>query len=123
MEALKILVDMVKELPDMAIYIVLAYFIYKTLIIGSIYGAVKFVTKMIHDVMIVKKTQKKEIVEVEMRGAIDSITITHNLPALMVQIKRIRGIRKDSQYIHNQDIEFLCEAIDEKIESNKKEGK
>lgn len=61
MEALKLLVEMVKDLPDMALYVIIAFFFYKTLIVGSIYGVIKLAIQKLHDAIIYKKTEYVEV--------------------------------------------------------------
>lgn len=52
MDALKLLVEMVKDLPDMAIWVIIAFFVYKTIIVGSIYGVIRHVATKIHDAVV-----------------------------------------------------------------------
>jgi hypothetical protein len=119
MELISELMDIVKDAPDLAIWVIAIIFAYKTFIVGSIYATIRYVMDKIHKVLIAKKT---EVVEVDVRGKLDGFTITSCLDGLIVQIKRIAGIASiDSHYIHQRDIEWLKAAIDEKIERDKLE--
>jgi hypothetical protein len=117
METLEILTGMVKDLPDMAIWVVIAFFLYKSIVVGSIYGVIRFVSKLIHSAYVTKKTEVPVVIEKEIRATLDGITITNNLPALIVQIERLKGIASSAgySYIHQSDVEFLRSAIDDKL--------
>jgi hypothetical protein len=123
METLKILIEIVKDLPEMAVWLVVAYFIYQSLIVGSIYGVIKVVAKYTHDAVVAKKTEKP--IDKEIRATLDGMVITGNLNQLIGQLDRLKGIRScgssGSPYIHSADIDFLRKAIDEKLDrdSNK----
>lgn len=43
MEELRLLVEMVADLPHMALWVVAAFFVYKVIVVGSIYGVIRFV--------------------------------------------------------------------------------
>ena len=102
----------------MAIYVVLAFFLYKSIIVGSIYGVIRFVSKLAHDAYVTKKIEVPEVIEKEIRATLDGVTITDALPSLIVQIERLRGIssRAGTTYIHDSDVKFLKQAIDEKLD-------
>lgn len=121
MEALQLLVEMVKELPDMAVWVILAFFFYKAIIVGSIYGVIKHVATKIHDAVVAKK---REVKEVDVNAILNGMTITDELDGLIFQISRIKGARSTTgKFIHRCDIEWLTEAIDEKLaaETQKRE--
>lgn len=41
MEELKELIELIAKLPEMAIYVVVAFWCYKVIVVGSIYGCIK----------------------------------------------------------------------------------
>lgn len=61
METLKQLIELIKELPDVALWVLAGYFFYKIIIVGSVYGLIKFVAQKIHDVLTRPKKVKFEI--------------------------------------------------------------
>jgi hypothetical protein len=112
MEELKMLIDMVAALPEMALWVVILFWMYKTLVLGSIYGVIRLAINKAHDVFI-----QRRIKYVDFRPMIDGLVIQASCDALMTQILRLRNraIKDNSKYIHDSDVNWLREAIDEKI--------
>lgn len=50
MDAIKELVDLVKTLPDIAVWLFVLFFAYKVAIVGSIYGVIRYVVGRICEV-------------------------------------------------------------------------
>lgn len=94
-------------------WVVAAVFLYKTLIVGSIYGVIRFVVERIY-LWAVKP--KHERVVVEMVGTIKGMTITDAPDDFIAQLNRLRGKRVNitTSYVHKSSVEWLREAIDEK---------
>lgn len=112
MEELKVLIGLLKDLPGAALWVVAAVFLYKTLIIGSIYGVIRFVVERIY-LWAIKP--KHERIIVEMAGAIKGMVITHSHDEFISQLNRLRGKRTGgSEYVHDRSVEWLREAIDAK---------
>lgn len=115
MEELKLLIGMVADLPALAIWVLVAFYAYKVMIIGSIYGVIRFAIDRVHSWL---TTPKTKLVEVELRGTIDGMAITSRGShlALIAQIERLRGKASGgSAYIHESDVRWLRDAIDEKL--------
>lgn len=114
MDELKLLIEMVANLPTLAVWVLVGYLVYKIAVIGSIYGLIRFGIDKLHDY----KAHRHERTTVEIRATLDGMCITsdgtHN--ALIAQIDRIKGKRTgiSSSYIHRQSVEWLREAIDAK---------
>lgn len=117
MQELKLLVEMVANLPSMALWVIAFFFIYKVAIIGSVYGVIRFVAGRMFDWLQAKKTAPVEMKEI--RPLIDGMCISSDGVgnALIAQIYRLRGrgLGITSEYIHKQSVEWLREAIDAKI--------
>jgi len=115
MEELKLLVDLIKDLPAMAIYVLVGFFVYKTIVVGSIYGVVRLGITKLHDAIVSKKAQKEE--EVQHIDKIDRITIAGEVDDLIDQLSRLKGVScgGDLSFIHDSDIKWLKRAIDEKL--------
>lgn len=111
MEDLKLLVEMVSHLPTMALWVIAGFYAYKVVVIGSIYGVIRFVAGRLFDWL-----EKKKTMPMEMRPVIDGICISGQADHLIAQLHRIRH---HSMYIHSTDVQWLQQAIDEKMESEK----
>ncbi len=126
MEALQLLVEMVADLPEMALWVIALYFFYQLSIVGSIYGCIRFVTAKLSEVMIKRSTARQEV---ENHRSLEGMVINKDLvPRLMGQIERIRGSDKITEtylgaysiaYINSTDITFLKSAIDDAIEKKR----
>jgi hypothetical protein len=114
MDELKLLIEMVASLPAMAMWVLVGFFAYKVVVIGSIYGVIRFVGGRLFDWLQQKKIEYKEI-----RPTLDGMCIPGNTDALIAQLHRIRGRGTNikSGYIHQQSVDWLRSAIDMKIES------
>ena len=113
MDELKMLVEMVADLPNAALWVIAALFAYKVCIVGSIYGVIRLAIVKMHDWLI---TPRHELRTVEIRAELDGMTISNAMPQLVGQIRRLTGkaCSGGSSYIHRQSVEWLREAIDEK---------
>ena len=116
MEELKLLIEMVANLPAMAMWVLLGFFAYKVIVVGSIYGVIRYTVEKLHSYLVTRKVEYKEI-----RPLLDGMCIRTQTDHLISQIRRIRGrgVNIDSEYIHEQSVEWLREAIDAKIEADK----
>ena len=128
MEELKLLVQMVASLPTLAIWVVVAFYAYKISIIGSVYGVIRFVALKLHDWAITKKAEiilPPRVQEIHFADIFLGVTITadETMANLTRQIKRLQGIKTNSTYIHKADVDWLREAIDAKLDIEKKELK
>lgn len=113
MEELKILVGLIADLPQTALYILAGFFIYKVVVVGSIYGVIKLAIVKAHLWLTTPK-------ESNVIYKLNDITIVSGITGLLIQIGRIAGIKSHgSKYIHDSDIEWLKDAINEKIQRDK----
>lgn len=60
MEVLKLLIEMVKDLPQMALWAIVIFFLYKVVVIGSIYGVIRFSITKICNLITTINTNRKE---------------------------------------------------------------
>lgn len=123
MDELKLLIEMVANLPTLAVWVLVGYLIYKIAVIGSIYGLIRFGIDKLHDWLANKDARKIE--RVNIRGHLDGMCITSSgaHEGLIAQISRVRGkgLRIESQYIHTVSVEWLRDAITEKEAKDAKE--
>lgn len=116
MDELKMLIDMVAALPAMAMWVLVGFFAYKVVVVGSIYGLVRFVVDKLHSWLTGPPRPEPPGPPIQVDGLVGGISITGCAPAIIEQIKRIRGkgLNIHSPYIHSQSVDWLREAIDEK---------
>jgi hypothetical protein len=123
MEELKLLVGMVAELPETAVWALVLFFIYKTFIIGSIWGviraaikAVEFGLQKAHDV----KTKPREIIE---KVDLGEFCITGNEDKLK-RVLRLAAAESPSSFgrwLNESDTDWIAKAINEKIQRDAQE--
>lgn len=116
MEELKQLIEAIANLPSLAIWVLAGFLMYKLAVVGSVYGLVRFAIDKWHS----WKTTPKHTLEVrELQTAINGMVISEGdvYDALVGQIHRVRGkgVRINSNYIHQGGVDWLRQAIDDKI--------
>lgn len=126
MEELKLLIDMVAHLPQMALWVLVGYLIYKLAVLGSIYGTIKFCAEKLHGWAVAKKTETVTR-EINLRDSLHGISITSDgtLDELIRQVRRVCGKKAyKSQFIHTASVDWLREAIDakEKLDMEQETG-
>ena len=116
MEELKLLIDLIRDLPAVALWVLAGFFVYKTLIVGSIYGVIRFVTKEGVGYFRERKANPPEIIKVGTRE-IECFVIGHDgtFERLIGQLKRLRRTQR-SNYIHGPDVDRLRDALDKFLE-------
>lgn len=123
MDELKLLIEMVANLPTLAVWVLVGYLFYKIAMIGSIYGLIRFGIEKLHDWLANRESRRIE--NVNIRGHLDGMCITsdgtHN--GLIAQIARVKGkaTNINSQYIHECSVDWLRDAITDKEAKDAKE--
>jgi hypothetical protein len=122
MDELQLLIGMVSNLPAMALWVLTGFFAYKVVVVGSIYGVIRFVGGRLFDWLQEKKAREVEYKEI--RPMLDGMCIRAEIDRLIAQIHRLRGrgVNISSEYIHTQSVDWLRDAIDKKIESEAAAG-
>lgn len=117
MEEIKALVEMIAKLPQLAIWVLVAFWAYKVVVIGSIYGVIRFVVDKVHNWAMMPK-------QFNVRPMLDRMTISGEAEEFVRQVKRVAGKRTgiNSTFVHGCSVEWLREAIDEKEERDKQEA-
>jgi hypothetical protein len=115
---LELVIDLVKELPELAIWVLVILFGYKIAVVGSAYGLIRYAISKLAEVL---KWRRENVKTLRVRGEIDAMLITMEWPYLKQQLERLRGINVScsSEYIHRQSIQFLEDALTEKLEREK----
>jgi hypothetical protein len=117
MEEIQQLLAVFSKLPSIALWALVVLYVYKVAVVGSIYATIRFVTQKLHD-MYVNKT-----VSFKLHDRLTGITISgeNNLEELIAQVQRVAGKNTGihSRYIHNQSVQWLREAINDKEEKDR----
>jgi hypothetical protein len=120
MEELTVLVNLLNTLPSLALWVVAAFFGYKVVVIGSVYGVIKLAINKFHDYLV--SPPKPKFIDIV--PTLDGLVIANSMSELTAQLRRIRGkgLAHRSEYIHNHNVAWLREAIDAKeADDNAKE--
>jgi hypothetical protein len=117
MDELKMLIEMVSNLPSLAVWVLVGFLAYKVAVVGSVYGLLRLLIEKTHAWLVFRKQPALEIKEVELRPLLDGLAIKAEISSLMYQIKRVagKGLNIDSSYIHGASVDWLRRAIDDRI--------
>ena len=109
-ELIKELGVILKDLPDLAIYIMIGVLTYKVFIIGSSFSLARFFIVKLHDFM---SKPKKVVTEFEF----DDVVYNHDggIKELKSLLAYLKGIN-DNHNLSPEHIDFLREALNEKLE-------
>lgn len=114
----KALINALKDAPHLALSALVIFYGFKVAVVGSIYGVIRFCVDRVCKVLETRKTEYKEI-----RPIINGMCITSDGTSdeLIAQLQRLRGLRTgiSSNYIHKCGVQWLQEAIDEKLEKER----
>jgi len=124
MEELRMIVEMVAKLPQTALWVLIGFWAYKVMIVGSIYGVIRFVVSKVHDYLVQRKVIPPEVKQIEVRVLVDGICIANAVDPLIAQLRRLVGMRTGikSDYVHQASVDWLREAIDEKLDRDRARG-
>lgn len=123
MNELKLMVEMVAGLPNVALWVIACVFAYKVSVVGSIYGVIRFTVDRLYKWLVTEKTKPAREVEYkEIRPMLDGMCIKTETDKLIAQLHRLRGkgCGIETEYIHFQSVEWLRKAIDAQIEADAK---
>lgn len=115
MEELKLLIGMVSDLPAMAIWVLAGYLLYKLVVVGSVFGIIKF-----FDAIKQAHLAKLELKNKPVEAKLGLSTISEDsLLEVQVQLARVfpRG------HIFSADVTRLKKAINLLEESEAKDAK
>lgn len=123
MEELKLLIGMVTDLPQMALWVLVGYLAYKLAVVGSIYGTIRFAIDKLHSYKIKQKELPAFNREVALEDTLNGLVISSDqtMRLLIAQLRRLagKGTNINTPYIHTQSVAWLREAIDAKLEAEK----
>ena len=126
MEELKLLIEAVAELPELAIWVVAMYFFFKLAIVGSVYGVIRFLVLKTHDVLqrrydAVIKSKEPNVVVKQHNLMLHDRLITSIRDDNDGEFSRLldRMTRPELSYIFSPDIARVHKALD-KLEEEEK---
>lgn len=104
MEELKLLIEMVANLPQMALWVLAGFWAYKVIVIGSFYGVIKLGINKTYGWL----TEPKKY---DFDGIIvgDSIKL-----AVIAQMHRLQSLNRRAYFDH-EHVEIMREALDDWI--------
>jgi hypothetical protein len=98
------------ESPQIALWVLAIIYGFKVVVVGSIFGVIKFTVEKLHNYA---TTPKHTLSRVDIEPILRGHVISGQLDALIAQITRIKyfGGGMDG-YVHDKDVEWLRKAID-----------
>lgn len=118
MEELKELINMVANIPSMALWVIAAFWAYKVIVIGSVYGLIRFSVEKIHSYLM-KTREPKPAQDIVHKIDLGGIVITGDKESMLAQLSRLKNISKHNihrnGYIWDTDVEWLAQAITDKL--------
>ena len=118
-EIIKEIGGVLKDLPDLAIWILAGILFYKVFIVGSIFGIVKLAINKTHGVL----TKPKEVIYKYKYGQHFINDRVHEEMLLLISaVRKNREQRTKStsvEYIHSSDIAHLRELLNHDTEASK----
>tara|TARA_R110000868_G_scaffold173530_1_gene409685 strand:+ start:3303 stop:3671 length:369 start_codon:yes stop_codon:yes gene_type:complete len=108
--------EILKDLPDLAIWILMGILFYKVFIIGGIIAVIKLAINKCHSIMELSSNNKVKPKEVITKYQLEDYFITDAMAPFKALITELRMNGKHNTYIHKSDVEFLLDAIREKKE-------
>ena len=99
MDELKLLIDMVKDLPTLAVWVLVGFLGYKLVVIGSVFGVVRLLIIKVHDLFD------------GMSRRVGTLTTDSSVAdAIWHELVRLRG--DGHLFIHMDDVVLLRNALD-----------
>ena len=113
MDELKLLIEMVANLPSLAIWVLLGYLVYKIVVIGSIYGVLRLAITMLHSAY-TKRSTELVLDGTLFDGNSSMVAFRTQLERLMFigRTKADKGGYVSKKIYQEYGVKYLREAID-----------
>jgi len=135
MEELKLLIEMVRDLPSMAIWVLIGYLIFQLAKIGSVYALIRIFLVKGHDYLKTKKgsVQYKEVIKdrvVNRDLGLDLYYSDESKQTIRGVLKRVANLNfygtiddsyRSSRYVSEEGAQHLVNALDEYLAKNQKD--
>ena len=114
MEELKLLVESIAGLPDLAIWVVAMYFFFKLAIVGSIFGVTRLFINKVHNIYFTKYNKPPTPIIEKTDIHFGQYVISNYHKNIKEEIERLLKlmVKKDFEFIHNDDMQDLSKFID-----------
>jgi len=125
MEELKLLVESIANLPDLAIWVVAMYFFFKLAIVGSIFGIIRFFIAKCYGYFMENLSVRYKLQEAEKSRPIEhvhnlgslSLTSSEDVTGLLVELfSLLRG--EGYHCVHTIDLAKLIELVKKHKDNN-----
>lgn len=116
MDELKQLIELVRDLPHVVLWVLIGYLFYKLAIVGSVYSVIRYGLGELFGWLKSRQARPQNI-----QPMLLGLTMTGSVDVLQSQLLRLCGISMrrhgyEFSHIHNTDVEWLRKAIDAQIE-------
>lgn len=119
-EILKAVTNALVQTPSLALWVLVIIYGFKVVVVGSVYGTIRFVIDRMHSAYLTPKHTLK-VVDIEYR--IKEMSIT-NPDQFIAQLERVaRRIPGTGCRLGHTDLAWLTSAIDEKLLKDEKVSK
>lgn len=119
-EILKELAQVFKDLPNAAIWVAGGILFYKLTIVGSVFGIIKLAINKVHDIL----TREKVVTtRVDLEGHFITHDGTYRRFVDFLRVFKKERSTEDYQklYLHDHDVEFIINAVNEALDKKKKQ--
>lgn len=120
MEEIKTLVNAVAGLPNLAVWVVLGFLLYKMSILASLYGTIRFVAQKTHGFGVAKKTAAPIVREIHDKMGEIYIHSPASLQSLLSHIAVRDSPNKSPNHIHTSDVDWLRSVVMKAIKEEQK---
>lgn len=108
-----------KDLPELAIWILVGILFYKVFLVGSALALIKYCVNKLSIYLVLQSNNKFKPREVTTKYDLGGRFITHDgtMDKFLKLLDRMNtGVSVGSKYIHSSDVEFLLASLREKRE-------
>ncbi|MNE12135.1 hypothetical protein D3C81_365230 [compost metagenome] len=109
-EILKAVTGALIESPTLALWVLVIIYGFKVVVVGSVYGTIRFVIDRMHSAYLAPKHERK-IIDIEYKLKEMSIT---NPDAVIAQLERVLRRLPGKRHLGYEDINWLSDAISDK---------
>jgi hypothetical protein len=111
-DEIKELIGMLEKLPSLALWVIAAFWAYKVIFIGSIYGLIRFAIDKGHSWAV---NPKRRLIEIDV--VLDGEVMPESKLALISELRRLKS--PGLSFIHGSDVDRLRAAIDKLVADRK----
>lgn len=127
-EVLTAVMKALAESPQLALWALAIIYLFKVVVVGSIYGTVRFAIDRVHSMY---TTPKHTLTVIDIEAKLRAMTIG-DPDGLIAQLERLANRNKVTNttgsgagilrraYIHDSDVRWLRQAIDDRLDKDQK---